>query len=475
MNLKKITAALAAAAMAVSAMATVVAAEFTPQTLTYSLVSKQEGSKPVGGSATIYAVVPDGTVGELVIGEITRYVGSTDFDRETALDVKYVTKGTNPRSNRLLDITISGGLYVLSLDAGDSLAAVEFKIEVEFENFTSEAMLKGYLDATGITDDIVNYVVEDFKEAGTEEFDINFPLATNREGVLGFGWGYGDGTNDAWAVLVNDYALNLGSLKGGAFGNGVVGLNGSSVLTDGQTRGKGENYTRPMAVINDGLQNYPVMTITFNTAKNEVCEVCGAYQNAECDEDGQGDHNDYTDEYLAFSWHLYANRSGDDGVRFGYNAYEAHNFMNSAIVINNSYTLSFHDVNSVTYNATSVTFDISGMRTLGGHVASEGTTLAAVQQYLWQLDLATSTLWFWDSMDVTVGGEDAQVDADIAADDDVIDLDDSVIVLDDDDVITLDDEDVVVVDTVPTGNASAALAIVPVALAAAAIMIKRRK
>lgn len=287
------------------------------------------------------------------------------------------------------------------------------------------------------------------------------------------------------------------------------------------TKDKDNGYVNVPAVVNDMIANYDDVVFTFNTAADNVFTKASLDAN---DKQGNWSTNsvkrDYTDYYVtgvptAESWQgdatykafpqaLY-NLFGDENVvgNVYSDSYVFNNLFNAALVANNNYTMNQSTITPFKYNETSVSFSWSD---LTGNVGDYVSPAQAINS----LQLATSSDWYWDSMDVTgytLAADDASTDAgiedngsdldDTEADEDDADIDDG----DDADIDADDDADADVdadvdVDTddadadtdaaddttaddatatnPATGNAPIALAVIPVALAAAAVVAKKR-
>lgn len=293
-------------------------------------------------------------------------------------------------------------------------------------------------------------------------------------------------------------------------------------LTGGDNYSNTHGYRNVKAVLNDAIENYDGVTFTFNTAasgvkyvitkgatssNNNTNVVAGPYGN-----DWQGDGlrraqaqlNTYStgyDEqyniqavyssdwdaintYTAFGEHTYDWQYAPEGT--GYTGYDwgGTNLFAGALIVNERITMSLSNTEYFDWTKTSVSFDWEA-------IMDNAATTNNYATYIQTLKLATSNMWFWDSMDVvlTVGeADDVSADAGVTADDATLDDDDDITADDDDDVAPADDDDdddepAPVVDepivapvatNPPTGNASVALAVIPVALAAAAIVAKKR-
>lgn len=279
-------------------------------------------------------------------------------------------------------------------------------------------------------------------------------------------------------------------------------------LENANVVGDDKHYVNVRAVLNDAIENYDGVTFTFNTAASKTAYVVatGADKvNPTIKDDKQyktyeaavraatgandwvtavySDGNDSTDTYTAFGEHTYDWYYAPETTGFtGYN-WGGQNLFAGALVINEAYTMSLSNTEYFDWTKTSISFDWEA-------IMDNAATTNNYATYIHSLKLATSNLWFWDSMDVvlTVGeADDVSADAGVTADDATLDDDDDDITADDDDEPADDDDDdepAPVVDepapvapvatNPPTGNAPVALAVIPVALAAAAIVAKKR-
>ena len=298
-------------------------------------------------------------------------------------------------------------------------------------------------------------------------------------------------------------------------------------LTGGSDYDSTHGYKNVKAVLNDAIENYDGVTFTFNTAATGVKYVIvddatGSYQNNGINvvagpfgNDWQGsglaqaqselynfragawttgvadNYNiqavyssdwDAINTYTAFGEHTYDWSYAPEGT--GYLGYDwgGTNLFAGALIVNENITMSLSNTEYFDWTKTSVSFDWEA-------IMDNAATTNNYATYIQTLKLATSNMWFWDSMDVvlTVGeADDVSADAGVTADDATLDDDDDIVADDDDEPVVDDDDDdepapvadepvaAPVVSNPPTGNASVALAVIPVALAAAAIVAKKR-
>ena len=277
----------------------------------------------------------------------------------------------------------------------------------------------------------------------------------------------------------------------------------------------GAGYENVSAVVNDMIANYDDVVFTFNTATDNVFTTDWLAKNGHyvtsAREKLAKNHYYSTglptvdswagdDTFKSFPQHLY-NLFGDEGTGYKYSEdYAFNNLFNAALVANYGLTMNQSNVQPFTYSKTSVSFSWSDL--------TGGNAFVSPASAVTKLQLATSSDWYWDSMDVTAytiaaddagtnagaadDGEDLDEAGDDASSDDIDDGEDDVDADDTDDVDADDTDDVAADDTdaaddttdaaddtvVPenpaTGNAPIALAVIPVALAAAAVVAKKR-
>lgn len=266
-----------------------------------------------------------------------------------------------------------------------------------------------------------------------------------------------------------------------------------------------KHYVNVRAVLNDAIENYEGVTFTFNTAASKVKYVLAsgsktnptlgaslyatydaAIKAAGANQWVTAVYNDEwgaVDAYTAFGEHTYdwayaLETSGFTGYDWG-----GTNLFAGALVVNETYTMSLSNTEYFDWTKTSISFDWEA-------IMDNAATTNNYATYIHSLKLATSNLWFWDSMDVVLtAGEADDVTADAGAEVDdstlddedgediAIDEEDEDPVVDEEDeepAPVVDEEPAPVVTNPPTGNASVALAVIPVALAAAAIVAKKR-
>lgn len=278
-------------------------------------------------------------------------------------------------------------------------------------------------------------------------------------------------------------------------------------LETANVNGTDKAYKNVRAVLNDAIENFETVTFTFNTAAANVrfAAATGTATNPTVNHDkinkeyndtlkalasgefivGLYAENDWegVDTYKAFGDHTYDWFYSPEGTGYTGMDWGGQNLFAGALIVNEGYTMSLSNTEYFDWTKTSISFDWDA-------IMDGAATTNNYATYIHSIKLATSNMWFWDSMDVVlVAGEAETVDADAAAevDENTIDDDeDDIDADDDDDVEPADDDDddvdvapvvdepAPVVSNPPTGNAPVALAVIPVALAAAAIVAKKR-
>lgn len=313
-------------------------------------------------------------------------------------------------------------------------------------------------------------------------------------------------------------------------------LNIVEYLEKAHVNGDDKGYANVGAVINDAIENYETVTFTFNTAsanvawgiasigtdgakkfnptmawttndgkqksRTDVAAIYGEFVKktdkwGEEYDDWKYDRDDYiimgyypdndwegVDTYKAFGDHTYDWFYSPEGTGMVGMDWAGQDLFAGALIVNEKQTMSLGNTEYFDWNKTSISFDWDA-------IMDGAATTNNYATYVHSLKLATSQYWFWDSMNlVLTAGEsdDVSADAGVEADDETLDDEDDEIIDgdDDDEPVADDDEDeepapvvdepapAPVVTNPPTGNASVALAVIPVALAAAAIVAKKR-
>lgn len=455
MNMKKTIAAISAAAVAVSAMATTVNAAFDRQELTFNLCEK--GMEDVMGTATFTAVFNDGSEttdyfvfnpaagvgsgwGEVSFENISWTVTSTDA--EGRVQTVVINKNSGAIAAAMDGNTSTPGIDLSSVRTWAAGTDVTVSVTVEhnaWNNFNTTGGQNATI--TGTSDVKTGTALTSFTNFSQKLSGDVYPMLTTLNGIE-----HDELTHDLIEYLE------------------CADLNGDWAPSP---------YTNVRAVLNDAAVNYDNISVTFYTAANKV------------NGDGKYDDNGSID-CRSFGQQVYNTYAGNTGY-INYN-WTGFNLFNGALVVNKYLTMSLADVNSFTYSADSMTFSWNTVME-----TNSGAAINPYATYVQSIDFITSTNWYWDHVTFVLEnaeGEDVNVGEGIDGETDTLEDDDDDIDLgDDDDDIDLgeDDDDDIDVDVeidlptedepvanVETGNASVALAVIPVALAAAAIIAKKR-
>lgn len=601
MNMKKTIAAIAAGAVAVSAMATTVSAA-EAKTLNYNLTATLQ--KQSNGKVTLKATFPNVTLtagDEIVVNApgmawTDKIVVSGNYiDTNKAIDPITFTRdiwseGYSAQTEAMLSWD---GAHIPVRATNNGSPALIGSAATTGEDEVLEALTNGVI--TLVANDATTHVVNpaDFRglETGTYSmvatsataWDIKnatgFIVKSNAQVVTDGTVAAGDtvidiaytapkaavagseGTKANITVTVNlttndsswedinkkvqnhTYGITLDGVFGNATTSGktdataykmpfmtnvpsaVTGADNVDIINYLQTAnvvGDDKHYVNVRAVLNDAIENYDGVTFTFNTAATTVrfATVKGARTNPSIGdtfdtydkakkkiaeeklkiEKNLADKNmwydgdiyvvglyadnswDGTDMYKEFGEHTYDWYYSPETT--GYTGYDwgGSNLFAGALIVNEHLTMSLSNTEYFDWTKTSVSFDWDS-------IMDNAATTNNYATYIQTIKLATSSIWFWDSMDVvltTGDADDVSADAGVTADDDTLDDDDDDIGVDDDEPADDDDDDdepapvvdepapAPVVSNPPTGNAPVALAVIPVALAAAAIVAKKR-
>ena len=564
MNMKKTIAAVAACAMAVSAMATTVSAVDENATevksVHYDLTIK---SKAKSATFTFTAKSITGANGtdpylleiyapKSIVPKMNNKVTVTVADKSTQTSQTIVFNADSSAADYdglasvLTDSEYDPNfrIYKESTAAAGAAAGGTIGDLVPFTTSLSDASLPAVkYDATKAADakaikgsvykievPATSTIYKAFVAGGTNDLDVTVTMAdvpvvsTATQGSVN-------------TALVNEQTIGLKTMDTGAqkavnargtvtesevkkpmktTANTTTGTPGTifnRLSTAGVRNVDGGFYQNAPAVINDMIANYDDVVFTFNTATDNVLSaewlngkeswIGNAANFADYYASGVPGVESWmgSDRYKSFPQDLY-NLFGDEGTGYTYSdSYVFNNLFNAALIANNGYTMNQSSTQPFQYSATSVSFSWADM--------TGGNSYASVADTVMGLQLATSSLWYWDSMDVKayeLAAEDAGSGEGVDGDGDTIDdgegdvddsdIDDSDIDdsdIDDSDIDDTDvdtdvdadvdtdvDADVDADDTTPvennphTGNAPIALAVIPVALAAAAVVAKKR-
>ncbi|MDE7293012.1 MAG: hypothetical protein K2N72_01160 [Oscillospiraceae bacterium] len=328
-------------------------------------------------------------------------------------------------------------------------------------------------------------------------------LDTTKETNLGAN-DFAANTNVSHAgILGTPQPLAVGSFTAGANSEKIYplksSLNNPANVTQALVERKagGKYYTNPVAVLNDAIANNENVVFEFKsyngyvaTAKTALftgwaLDVDRAYGYQVCQYDWYNP---------TFGQHLYTNLdnsyslmgSTEFDMYGSYSSAWAQNLFTGAIVVNSGLTMQLSDTDKFNWGSDTLSFDWFT-------ITDEGKVTEA-KTFLTKMLLYTPVDWYWDSLTVTVGNlETDEVEPGAGALDDGDEIDDGgdEIVIDPvdtiDDPVVVDTEPVVVteapvteatpvapVSSPKTGNAPVALAVIPVALAAAAVVAKKR-
>lgn len=250
----------------------------------------------------------------------------------------------------------------------------------------------------------------------------------------------------------------------------------------------GENlYTKPIAVLNDAIANHDNVVFTFTSYNGYVATAkSNAYMQWVEEGRAYGYQATPYDWYNpTFSQHLYANLNdaysnfdSDEYDQYGsYSSAWGINLFTGAVVVNSGLTMQLSDTDTFNWGSNTLSFDWFD-------ITDEGKITDA-KTFLTSMLLYTPTDWYWDTLTVVVSDdEDEAIDAGEGLDGEGDTIDDEEPA---DEEIVEEPEveeteapaetEAAPVETAPspaTGNAPVALAVIPVALAAAAVVAKKR-
>ena len=548
MNMKKTIAAVAAGAMAVSAMATSVSA-LENKTMTYNLVvhgmAANNGTVTITGSVLADLTESSGTIG---VGLDTKGLGS-DFVKYKTIEVTAIElgddnqtvrrdtfKGSSDNGSENYVSTVEKGFLSMSVGgAGKSLNKANYR-------FTVTAVVEHKYSSIKTLNANINKVLVGTDDVSGDEFTLELTSNANNEVTAN--------TFTATGGVYKSYDMPFKTSSTGNH-NIVSYLEGrdeyireNEFLLKDPTKADwsdGLQYNNVRAVLNDAVANYETVEFTFNTATKGIkwttrgCawesfttpEIAKSHfsgfetsegethlwHNPTYNKDGTGyvnytegseeiigiysDAADADTSYTTFANQLYNGWSngnvtpwggyygGEAQTFYGYDFMQT-NLFGAALIVNEGVTMSLADTDFFDYGTTSITFDWDAI------YANGNTTPNAYATYIQTLKLMTSVDWYWDSMSVTVTlgeaedaaagagaeGDEAELGDDEGSDED-ISLDET------EDKAPAEDEepaeDETPADETPApvqnpgrGNAPIALAVIPVALAAAAVVAKKR-
>lgn len=522
MNMKKTIAAVAAGAMAVSAMATTLTASAV-DSFGYSLVAKRElatGKSKFTLTSSVTNVDLDDLLDEIAAGTaVIDFVGGN-----SAYVVKEMTIQIIDESNNGNSMT-----YTYSTDKGE----LRWNPNLTNTDFTFVNELHGFqVTGEGTVTIAVTLNVEE-KTAATYNTKGKVNDAIGLGTIkINFDDSDGDmGKTTPTIVTVHEEAAKKTyeiPLETGPSDN----VNIFWFLQNNSCRATDKKYTNVVPVINDAIENNESITFTFKTATKKIQYIIvpdsfaqngrtvlydqradaidpacfdtlyNSYQDAIKNAGGNAarvvaiytqDADKGEDTYMAFGEHLYNGTYEfyEDGLGwagfgrgedyYGYNEWTSLNLFGGALVVNENLTMSLSDVDYFDWKNTSLSFDWDA-------IEDNAYTSNDYAKFVHTMKLATSIRWYWDYLQIEVvegTADDASSSAGVTGDDETLDDDG-----DDDGDITLDDdgddddgeepagddekEEPASAPNPTTGNAPVALAVIPVALAAAAIVAKKR-
>ncbi len=572
MNMKKTMAAIAAGAVAVSAMATTVSA-INDDMLVYKLVKEDTkyGTAWENGSATFQVKVNSTAVaGEAAVQakdaeavvDATNAVTATvdpDYAKAGVLTYNGTAGAWEVTSGDVLvaDVTI-GGAAATDGDTITVTAAVEAKDAVPASN-TYPDKVTFDVDSNGKLENVIikitslgvaeqsntytyssdvnafNYNPNLDRDAGTFTFDGEFdnytdPVLVTITAEFGDAWGSMTKKADInTAIKTGDYGVTVANgcettpltlvdfKEGGGkditvktpFKTTLKASESEDVLTYLTTT---MGYKNVKAVINDAIANHDSVVFKFNTASEAIGfvvdegantdwtkvytpgwaswmsadEVAGSYEDALKLANGNASKliaiyttaPGATTEYTGFAQHLYPNYYDPEATTYTGFDWAGYNLFQGALIVNEGWTMSLTQSDYFDWNETSLSFSWDAIM---DYAATENDYAT----FLHSMRLATSNTWYWDNLVVELANDaDEDASSDAGVDGDGAELDDEVA---DDEIAaddTADEEPAPEVDEEPapapevsnptTGNASVALAVIPVALAAAAVVAKKR-
>jgi len=522
MNMKKSIAGVMAGALAVSAMATTVSAQDSIA-LSYDLKTYvstvEEGSVQIVQTWADGAYYVDGYTGgdsTITFGASSDYIANVTALEFTGTPLNDITGSsavagttTTMKWYNDADYYTSGAIYssdVLNMPistTGTSGAYDLSKYEVTALGQSADANGNTYAFKTAVAK--MTYEV------------ISYEYASGTSPLYAYDWSTGafayvtyidDVTVDVVArsltatdALTGTYSLAVGSFTA-AYESELVmpmrsDLEDPANVIDALTSRKTDDnyYTTPLAVINDAIANHENVTFTFTSFDGYVATDASsiysrdwgtwegdttypmgwiipgvAYGWETCDYDW---YNPYFSQQLySGTDHNYTEYGTDDYSNYGsYSSACGVNLFTGAIVVNSEITMQLQDTDKFTWGLNTLTFDWNSI-TEDGKVTEAKTFLTSMLLY-------TPTEWYWDSLSVVV--DDSETDtADVGAgiesdEDEIADVEEVVEeVVEEPEVVVTEAAVEEVVQSPATGNAPVALAVIPVALAAAAVVAKKR-
>ena len=313
--------------------------------------------------------------------------------------------------------------------------------------------------------------------------------------------------------------LNPSSYQTGA---GATLRSNDVIFALSDRKSEGNRYNNPVAVINDAIANGKNVTFTFTAFSDYVVTTNSLLVKHEAGQpyiDGDKKYavgaaigynaTGYEWNNGTYTQHLYGTDSVTYATPYGtvgevqYSAYKAAgsydyygsyssawavNLLTGGLTINNELTMQLNDTDKFMWGENTLTFDWDTI--------TEDGKITNAKQFLTSMLLYTPTDWYWDNLQVTVVEGSEDVAAAEGLEDDGLELDDEEVIdevdefvdeeVEGDDFVEDEVEEPVVEEVVEeaapvevapspkTGNAPVALAVIPVALAAAAVVAKKR-
>jgi hypothetical protein len=490
----------------------VVVEQYTASTESTSYIVKDVDAGLQFGASQAYLY-------DLKSAEVT-VSGIASTDGSAAKTISNTVKYTNDTSVAAKDATyiynssvISNGVFTLPLSTSNEIGKLNIKAydlstlgysydEGEAYGFNSVTAKLTYEVPATITVDGSNswsgfsavYEALGISADTTVDLDlsyVNSGIATLDSGLV-----------NAAGSDVKPSSIGATTLVAGSVDEAIYPLksglnNPADVVAALQTRKAGDNYyTRPVAVINDAIANAENVTFTFTSYDGYVATTKSHLYKEWVEADrAYGWQTSTYDWYNpTFSQHLYTNVS-DSYSAYGSDVYDMYgsyssawgvNLFTGAIVVNSGLTMQLSDTDKFNWGSNTLTFDWFS-------ITDEGKITDA-KTFLTSMLLYTPTDWYWDNLTVVVGdadednvdaGEGLDGEGDEIEDEEIDEIVDAIVDEVVDEVTEEPAEEVVeepaeeVAPAAPvaspsTGNAPVALAVIPVALAAAAVVAKKR-
>ena len=305
-------------------------------------------------------------------------------------------------------------------------------------------------------------------------------------------------------------------------GGGATLRSNDVIFALNDRKSEGNKYNNPVAVINDAIANGKNVTFTFTAFSDYVVTTNSLLVKHEAGQayiDGDKKYavgaaigynaTGYEWNNGTYTQHLYGTDTVTYATPYGtvgetqYSAYKAAgsydyygsyssawavNLLTGGLTVNNELTMQLNDTDKFMWGENTLTFDWDTI--------TEDGKITNAKQFLTSMLLYTPTDWYWDNLQITVVEGSEDVAAAEGLEDDGLELDDEEVIdevdefvdedVEDDDFVEEEVDEPVVEEVVEeaapvevapspkTGNAPVALAVIPVALAAAAVVAKKR-